>query len=194
MRKVNIPMVLACVLLCLTLISIHLTSGLYARYTTTATASDSARVARFEVEGTATEELKLDCRAKNGEYIITVQNNSEVTVEYILYVTMTANPEVVGTDFSGTMTDVDYKIVENEKEIIKTTQYGQAFSLVGTNTPEIQFTRNKDNALSPGASREHHITITPAWSAITGKEQNKNVESVNWEIDVSVRIEAKQVD
>lgn len=43
----NIPMTLACVLFCLTLISIHFTGGLYARYTTSDTASDSARVATF---------------------------------------------------------------------------------------------------------------------------------------------------
>lgn len=41
---------LAGVLLCLTLFSFRLTAGLYARYTSTATASDSARVAKFVVD------------------------------------------------------------------------------------------------------------------------------------------------
>ena len=45
--KVNIPMCIAFVLFCLTLFSIHLTSGLYAKYTTSASDSDSARVIRF---------------------------------------------------------------------------------------------------------------------------------------------------
>lgn len=45
--KLNIPMCLAGVLLCLTLISIHLASGLYARYSTTSEGSDSARVISF---------------------------------------------------------------------------------------------------------------------------------------------------
>ena len=45
--KVNIPICLAGVLLCLTLFSIHLTGGIFARYTTTASSSDSARVIRF---------------------------------------------------------------------------------------------------------------------------------------------------
>jgi hypothetical protein len=40
-------MLLAGILLCLVLISLHLTSGLYARYTTSASAYDSARVIRF---------------------------------------------------------------------------------------------------------------------------------------------------
>ena len=45
--KVNIPMMLACVLLCLTLISTSMVGGLLARYTTGGTAADNARVVRF---------------------------------------------------------------------------------------------------------------------------------------------------
>lgn len=45
--KVNVPICAAAVLLCLTLISVHLTSGVYARYTVTASGSDSARVIQF---------------------------------------------------------------------------------------------------------------------------------------------------
>ena len=45
--KVNIPMCIACFLFCLTLISIHLTSGLYAKYLSFASGSDSARVITF---------------------------------------------------------------------------------------------------------------------------------------------------
>lgn len=45
--KVNIPMYIAALLFCLTLISIHLTSGLYAKYTGSASGNDSARVITF---------------------------------------------------------------------------------------------------------------------------------------------------
>ena len=45
--KVNIPMCIASFLFCLTLISFHFTSGLYARYISAASGSDSARVAGF---------------------------------------------------------------------------------------------------------------------------------------------------
>ena len=48
-EKPNIPMCLACVLLCLTLFSVHLCSGLYARYTEKGATNDSARVASFDV-------------------------------------------------------------------------------------------------------------------------------------------------
>lgn len=46
-KHVNVPMFLAGVLFCLTLISIHLTSGLYAKYTVSVSSGDSARVIRF---------------------------------------------------------------------------------------------------------------------------------------------------
>ena len=46
-KRHNIPIYLACLLLCLTLISIHFFSGLYAKYTTTVSGSDSARVIKF---------------------------------------------------------------------------------------------------------------------------------------------------
>ena len=53
--KMNIPMCLAAILLCLTQISIHLTSGLYAKYISSASGNDSARVIKFG-ELTLTEE------------------------------------------------------------------------------------------------------------------------------------------
>lgn len=45
--KMNIPMCVAGVLFCLTLISVYMVSGLYARYSTSGTGSDSARVIKF---------------------------------------------------------------------------------------------------------------------------------------------------
>ena len=45
--KLNIPFCAGLVLLCLTLFSMHLTSGLYARYVTSDSAEDSARVIKF---------------------------------------------------------------------------------------------------------------------------------------------------
>lgn len=45
--KVNIPMCIASILFCLTLISIYLTSGLYAKYTNLTSGSASARVIKF---------------------------------------------------------------------------------------------------------------------------------------------------
>ena len=81
--KLNIPMCAALVLLFLTMLSIHLTSGLYARYTATSTASDSARVAKFHVTAAV---QPVD--GKEGEFTLTVTNNSEVAVEYSIEISL----------------------------------------------------------------------------------------------------------
>lgn len=53
--KLNIPMTIAAILLCLTMISFHMTSGLYAKYLTNGSGGDFARVITFG-ELTLTEE------------------------------------------------------------------------------------------------------------------------------------------
>lgn len=85
-NKVNIPLFLAGILFCLTLISISLTSNLIAKYSTTASGSDSARVAKFDV-GTTTNsqpdkiELVPGDSDSSGTYKFTIKNNSEVVVK-----------------------------------------------------------------------------------------------------------------
>lgn len=78
--KFNIPMFAALVLLLLTMISMHLTCGLYARYTANSQGSASARVAKFQVE--VSELTAVD--DTQGHYTFTVTNNSEVTVKFAL--------------------------------------------------------------------------------------------------------------
>lgn len=76
---------LAGVLLCLTLVSVHLTSGLYARYCSTASGEDSARVARFNVtaEGELTATFSaLISPGETVEKTVKVHNNSEVAITY----------------------------------------------------------------------------------------------------------------
>lgn len=85
-NKVNIPLFLAGILICLTLISSSLTSNLIAKYSTTATGSDSARVAKFDVITSANnqpDKIKLvpGDSAFTGTYTFTIENNSEVVVK-----------------------------------------------------------------------------------------------------------------
>lgn len=101
--KLNIPMCAALILLFLTMISFHLTSGLYARYVVTATGSDSARVAKFDVTGSGSEAVTVDCKDSDntGEYCITVTSNSEVAVRYTITVTFTE--PISATDLTVTL-------------------------------------------------------------------------------------------
>lgn len=77
------------VLLCLVLFSAHLTSGLYARYTSTATSGDSARVARFDVASAKKTDVDFNINLdffdpqKQTDYIeFVVSSSSEVAVRY----------------------------------------------------------------------------------------------------------------
>lgn len=84
---------LVCVLLMLVLVTTGMVSGQLARYVTTVTVTDTARVARFDItqEGALTESFTLPIAP--GDSIrrsVTVTNASEVAVNYRITV---ANPE-----------------------------------------------------------------------------------------------------
>lgn len=83
----------AAVLLCLVLYTTHLMSGLFARYTTSSSASDNARVAKFDIteSGTMTQSINfsinpLDTTSSTNkiQYAIVVANNSEVSMAYTI--------------------------------------------------------------------------------------------------------------
>jgi len=83
--KMNIPMCLAAILLCLTLFSFYLCGGLYARYTTSDSGEDAARVARFDVSEDGayfSKNLLIETVPGSVEREIVVTNNSEVAVAY----------------------------------------------------------------------------------------------------------------
>ena len=73
------------VLLCMVLASFWLMCNIYARYSTKATGSDGARVAKFDVtdEGAVTQQIKTAVYPGSKEiYQVNVTNNSEVAIEY----------------------------------------------------------------------------------------------------------------
>ncbi len=93
MRKVNSkanPIFrIAAILVCLTLITTYMMSGMYARYSTSTSGSDSARVAKFSVSDMLkqgdTVEDKIEISMLPGEekvYTFTITNDSEVAVSY----------------------------------------------------------------------------------------------------------------
>ena len=169
-QKVNIPMCAAFILFVLTLISMHLTSGLFARYTVTATGSDSARVAKFEVLGSLDRsDITVDCKqtGQSGVYTITVNNQSEVAVGYIIYIKL--DKAVNGTDLWIKM--------DNNKD--------------GASR-EMKFTRGP---LAPGASEEHKFELgIYNWGTVTGKVPIQGQESYDWDLGFTVEIVATQVD
>ena len=118
-KKVNIPLCAALILLTLTLITTHMTCGLYARYTSSATGSDSARVARFKVECVVEENTKTT--DETNDFIVTVKNNSEVAVEYTLDVDVhdalkveLNNPVPASVRANGVTFDGDWTLAPGE--------------------------------------------------------------------------------
>lgn len=93
MEKSNKMMILAAFLLCATLVSIHFSSGLYAKYTVSENAGDGAKVAEFHIEtdwsNNETPEFKLGgVNAVNAaELPFYIESRSDVAVSYTVKVT-----------------------------------------------------------------------------------------------------------
>lgn len=95
-KKLNLNFVfkLVAVLLCLVLVTTHLSSKLYAKYTSRASGSDSARVAVWNVDASSNgSNLVINCadasavdQVMTDTYGLTVTNDSEVAVSYDLIV------------------------------------------------------------------------------------------------------------
>lgn len=105
-RKSNIPLRIAMVLLCLVLATTCWNSGLQARYKSEASGSDSARVAKFDVDinekngsqiiEIAPFSLQLSPADNDGGFVnagnmLAVSNHSEVAVRLTFDVTTTGN-------------------------------------------------------------------------------------------------------
>lgn len=83
--RMNIPMCIACVLLCLTLFTFHFSGGLYAKYTARETDSDSGRIAKFDISENGayfSENLLIETVPGTINRKIALTNNSEVLVAY----------------------------------------------------------------------------------------------------------------
>ena len=84
--KRNIPVIMAAILLCLTMLSACLLSGLYARFTVEDEAGDEARVAAFNIEGSGfSQSINFNMIVNPGDTVtksLTVTNKSEVNVRY----------------------------------------------------------------------------------------------------------------
>ena len=132
-QKTPVVFRLGIILLCCMLFSTYLMGNLYARYTTTASGSDSARVAKFDVVNaiqTATQTIQLHFYKSdmlNDTVGFSVTSSSEVAVKYDVVVTI------------PTMNSYDWLVVELKlgDTVINGTANGNkfTFSNVGTFSP-----------------------------------------------------------
>ena len=132
-KKTPISLYLAGILLCLVMISANYTSGLYAKYTTSVSASDSARVAKYDVsidvENTTVSLSSFDKTTLSGKTSFTVKSNSEVSVKYSVVITF---PNEL-PNYLEWRVDVGGAVVSDEK----ITQNGAVYTFtdIGTFAP-----------------------------------------------------------
>lgn len=168
-RKRNIPMFIAGILLCLTLLSMYLVSGLYAKFTTSGEGEDSARVAAFylEAEGDLCQYIMTDVlpgEEQNQELLIT--NRSEVKLQYTL-------------------------TIYNETKNLPLT-----FLLRNTVTEQIYNPQNNtitvESTLEPG-NRIDHFSLTADWPA-SDEAIDPNLAFAGMVDSLAVTIHAVQID
>ena len=180
MKQLNMktPLVfrLGVVLLCVMLMSTHLTGNLYARYSATATGSDSARVARFSITNTLTTPTQntavslnfYDPEKLKDTITFEVSSSSEVAVEYDVVVTLPDGP-----DYSWLSIALDNKTPITETSITNVF----TFSDVGT--------------FAPNATDKQVRTLT---FSILESHQGKPNGLANITGDVQITVHAEQID
>lgn len=127
MKKINIPIRIASVLLCLVLFSLYMTSGMLAKYTTGGRSEGDGRVAKFNVSAVdgGTNEFTFDQKLEqqpDGSYAITITNNSEVAVRYTLKLEFADNiPDyltIEPKDTNTVITKADKTVTFQGKDLI----------------------------------------------------------------------------
>lgn len=131
-KKHNIPMIAAIILLTLTMITTHMTGGLFARYTTTASGSDSARVAKFDVK-CEVKNVNNDTNTANydpneNQVTVLVTNYSEVAVKYRLEIV--SHPEMNATVDGQPLTDALVWTLEPVGGATTTRTHSMTFDIV----------------------------------------------------------------
>lgn len=165
----SLMMRLALISFCLVLLSAHLMSGLFAKYSTTASGSDSARVAKFDVQvqGVDPNAINVTCTNYSGDTgscTFTVTNKSEVAVEY------------------------DVVLAYSEASYLTPSFAEAGVQRTDPDTSTIRF--SSDNwKLAPGTnSNTHTLAFTVDWDKFTSDAtgSSKSV-TVNYTITIVVR-------
>ncbi len=156
---------------CLTIVSAYLLSGVYAKFSTAASGSDSARVAKWDIQINAlpSEDMtfsgNMDNEMKESfPYDFSVSSNSEVSAKY--YITV---------EFSGRLdSSVDLDID----------------GIAGTpNNDRTVFTFDGNWTFEPGShDRDHTLTLTRTY--VQNGQMPENFEGV----EVSISVIAEQTN
>ena len=167
------------VLLCMVLASFWLMCNIYARYSTQASGSDSARVARFDVQETGT----LSSQIINAEvypgfketYTVGVKNNSEVAIEYVMNIKNKYNN-----------LPLQFRMLDSKGNEITT----------DSSDVSSGYTLSKSQEIVAGDSAEHTYQLEISWPTGTTSEGG-NLQDPNYagKVDViEITLKAVQKD
>lgn len=162
----NIMMRLAAVLFCLVMFSTYLMGGLFARYTAKAGGNDNARVAKFDVKTSGPKGVEvLYSQGDSGEYLLEVQNGSEVAISYTVTVVVDK---------------IDFGIIVTlEDQVLNT---NNATTVIVTPAP-----------LAPGKTATHPLTfMVESWGEFTKFVAAQ--PSRSQDVGFTVTVDAVQVD
>ncbi len=144
-RKSNILIYVVAALLCATLFSMYLVGGLYARYQTKSSGSDTARVAAFNIKEEGISSQMIEARVVPGETqgtSVKITNKSEVTLELTLKVTnITKNIPQLKFQLKPTPTG---EAAETPAETPKTEKHENGVSLYGVVLEPGDYTKTYD--------------------------------------------------
>ena len=158
--------------LCMTLFSSHMTGGLYARYTSNASGSDSARVARFDVsiELPTKEEFDLNC-----------YDAAKQSIDYQISVTPTAKNEVA----------VQYSLVVTFAEAPPS---WLVLSIPGESAPSVTDGRTVYTFANIGTFSPMNTTPQTFTLTVTVPEGTPSTEVGNYNLAAKVSVEVTQID
>lgn len=171
------------ILLCLVLASFWLMCNIYARYTSQASGSDSARVALFGHDESVVLESGTDGMSglKPGDsriYTLTVSNTknqaiSEVTIDYTLEIVTTGNLPLKYTVYkkNGSQTDTEVGTFEETSATMKKTF------------------RTEDMHFEAGVQGSVEYTVLVEWQA-----DKKSASYAGMPDDITVNINVEQAD
>ena len=165
----NLPMSLACVLLCLTLLSFYFTGDLYARYTVSEKGGDGAWVAVMATDVQLVLEDAYICPGETKEIVLTVANYQEnriceVAQKYSVKVTSLLEKSNIPLEIQI------YEISEDD-------------------TTETRVTGGIEKTFLAGVKEKDQYRIMVVWP------EEENSAAYAFELDaIAVTINAEQVD
>ena len=177
----NMPIVfyVGLLLVCLTFFSVHMSSGLYARYASSATGSSSARVARLDMSHlVVTQDASIDASIAlnffdpaefSDSVVLCVTSDSEVAMKYDVIVTLPAG--------------VDYDWLSVELELDGGTVVGSVDENVITFTEVGKFSPSDDTV------KEHTL-----YFSIIDTFYGNSMGLPDMNGDVQITVHAEQID